>query len=547
MQDSSTIEKRSHRRKLKNRASLFLWIDSFQSSMSILCKNRIISNFFAESPMINSRLYWNGIFTMGILLLLSTYGCHKEDFTSNPADKIRIEQDTLRFDTVFTTIGSATRYLKIYNPNKDFIKIERISIPAGNVSDFRLNVDGIAKQSVENIEIGPNDSIYIFCDVTVDPNEPLTVSPFIKHDSILLEYNGNQELVHLIAWGQNANYYPQKNNKGQVSIIDLQGGSLIWNDPKPYILYGIVVIENGVLKIEAGTQIHAWGGLTKAEDSLGNVFFYNDGRLIIGSSARIEVMGTKDNPVVFQGVRLEAGFKDTPGQWAGIFIESESKGNILEFAVIKNNLLGIYIDSLADLKIFNTRIYNNSQYGILASSAKLLVENCLLYNQGQSSLFVRIGGEINCSYSTFANLGNSEPAIYLSNAQCIDFPFCGIVYKYPLSATFTNCIITGSDEDELWLAEDAFTSFTLSFQNCLYRIKELFLPFPNFESKYTQNCVNYKSLQKLFVDVTMDDFHLDSLSVAEKKAIPIPTILLDIDCKQRDVQTPDLGCFEKTQ
>ncbi|MBK9108363.1 MAG: right-handed parallel beta-helix repeat-containing protein [Saprospiraceae bacterium] len=497
--------------------------------------------------MLNRILYWNCIFTAGFLLLLSSYGCHKESFTSNPVDKIRIEPDTLRFDTVFTTIGSATRFLKIYNPNKDFIKIDRISILSGNASDFRLNVDGIAKQTVENVEIGPHDSIYLFCDVTVDPDEPLEASPFIKHDSILVEYNGNQELVHLIAWGQNANYYPQKSNKGQVSVIDLQGGSLIWNDPKPYILYGIVVIENGVLKIESGTQIHAWGGLTKAEDSDGNVFFYNDGRLIIGSSARIEVIGTKEKPVIFQGVRLEPGFKDIPGQWGGIFIDAESKGNILEFAVIKNNLIGIYIDSLAELKIANTRIYNNSQYGILSSSAKLVIQNCLLYHQGQSSLFVTIGGEIECNYSTFANLGNSEPAVYLSNAQCIDFPFCGIVYKHPLVANFSNCIITGSDEDELWLVEDNFVSFSPAFQNCLYRIKELLTPFPNFESKYTQNCMNYKSLQQLFVDFTKGDFHLDSLSVANGKAIPIPTLLLDLDCKPRDGQLPDLGCFEKIQ
>ncbi|MBK8955979.1 MAG: right-handed parallel beta-helix repeat-containing protein [Saprospiraceae bacterium] len=479
-----------------------------------------------------------------IFLVFAINACHQEEFSNDPGLMLKPELDTLTFDTVFTSIGSATRYFKLYNPNDEFVRIQSIYIPSLENSEFRLNVDGISSQKHEFIDIAPHDSIYIFCDVKVNPDDPVTISPFIKQDSIRIEYNGNVKIIQLIAWGQNANYVPQKSNKGQVSVIDLQGNTLVWNDPKPYVVYGIVVFENGVLQINAGTKIHVWGGLAKAKDADGNVFFYNDGRIIIGPTARIEVRGTKEQPVQFQGVRLESWFKDTPGQWGGIFINPGSTDNSFDFAEIKNNLIGIYLDSLASLKITNSRIFNNSQYGILSSTGILDIQNCLFYNQGQSGLFATIGGVINCAYTTFANLGNSEPALYLSNEQCIDFPFCQVVYKHPLVANFTNCIITGSDQDELWLVDNGQISFQAFFKNCLYRIKELLVPFPDFENKFTQNCILHNSLQKLFADPAMDDFHLDTLSVAEQKAVPLPNLLLDLDCKIRDAQLPDLGCFE---
>ena len=100
-----------------------------------------------------------------------------------------------------------------------------------------MNIDGNPGQSLRDIEIRPHDSVYVFCEVTINPNDPLEVSPFIITDSIVFETNGAKQRVILDARGQNSNYFPEKLNKGQASIIDLQGHTLVLYDPKPYIIY----------------------------------------------------------------------------------------------------------------------------------------------------------------------------------------------------------------------------------------------------------------------------------------------------------------------
>ena len=40
-------------------------------------------------------------------------------------------------------------------------------------SSFRINVDGIPSTTAVDVEIAPNDSLYIFGEVTVDPDQPV--------------------------------------------------------------------------------------------------------------------------------------------------------------------------------------------------------------------------------------------------------------------------------------------------------------------------------------------------------------------------------------
>jgi hypothetical protein len=41
-----------------------------------------------------------------------------------------------------------------------------------------------------------------------------------------------------------------------------------------------------------------------------------------------------------------------------------------------------------------------------------------------------------------------------------------------------------------------------------------------------------------------DDYHLDTMSVAEMKGIPLPGFTDDLDGNARDLLLPDLGCYE---
>lgn len=68
--------------------------------------------------------------------------------------------------------------------------------------------------------------------------------------------------------------------------------------------------------------------------------------------------------------------------------------------------------------------------------------------------------------------------------------------------------------------------------------------YPLFFSTLCLDCFEYNQGDILFEDIQMNDYHLDSLSIAEHKAIPITGITDDLDGVLRDNVQPDMGCYE---
>ncbi|HXL57670.1 MAG TPA: hypothetical protein VN958_15520, partial [Chitinophagaceae bacterium] len=95
--------------------------------------------------------------------------CKKESFITSTDALLFTSADTLHFDTIFTGTGSITQSFKIYNPNDQKLLLSRIEIAGGNTSVFKLNVDGAPGTSFSNIEIAPNDSIYVFVAASINP------------------------------------------------------------------------------------------------------------------------------------------------------------------------------------------------------------------------------------------------------------------------------------------------------------------------------------------------------------------------------------------
>ena len=75
----------------------------------------------------------------------------------------------------------------------------------GASSSYRINIDGDAGTSFNDIEIPAKDSIYVFAEVTVNPNAANL--PFIIEDSIEFLTNGILQQVQLNDYGQNANFF----------------------------------------------------------------------------------------------------------------------------------------------------------------------------------------------------------------------------------------------------------------------------------------------------------------------------------------------------
>ena len=496
------------------------------------------------------------LLAFALSLLCCVVACRKEiNFTTNQADKLTYETDTLAFDTVFTQVGSATRSFKVYNPNSQPIKISRISLTNKTNSRFRLNIDGEAAAEFRDIEIGAKDSLYVFAEVTINPDQPLSASPFVIDENLLFEYNSNTDTVVLEAFGQNANYLPFRGAGGTQTVLSNRGGFIFWNDPKPYVIYGILVVDSATLRISAGTKVYIHGAFAKTA----NGQFYNDGLIYFTRNARLIVQGTPQKPVVFQNDRLETEFKDTSGAWVGIFFEKGSQGNRIANTTIKGSIVGIQADSAAVIDMKNVKIHNTTSSGLIGVGARIKADNCLFYNNGGNAIQVEYGGDYQFRYCTMASsFRSSFEALSLSNSLCVEVNSAGQcikTIKFPLNATIENSIISGKP-DEIKLSDidpNDPNDFNYSFAHTLLRVEKLVQPlnqekgggFTDFFKNHTLNCDSLTTNAKIYRNINENNYRLDSASVALKKAKPLTEVPDDIDGNNRDTEKPNAGAYEK--
>jgi hypothetical protein len=483
-----------------------------------------------------------------LALLFPLSNCQKESFTTNTEDKIEFSTDTLRFDTVFTELGSATRILKIYNPHKKSIRVTKIYLEKGAQSRFNLNVDGLPGDEHLNLEIAPNDSMYVFVEVTVNPNAPLSSSPFVLAENLLFETNGNLQTVVLEAWGQNAVYLPSRFSAGNVNGYGCDGGEWIWDDPKPYVIYGVLVINNCTVRIPAGARIYVHGGLAKSIDpDTGEKFRYNDGFLAFVGNGKLVIEGTKEKPVIFEDDRLEPEFDEEAGQWTGIWLQAGTTGHNIDHCIIRNSIIGVRVDSAANLNIRNTQIYNTAGSGLIGVHANIRADNCLFYSNVGYAIQLEYGGDYVFNYCTAASYGVDGEALRMGNALCLD-EGCEQYVAFPLRARFNNCILFGNRADQINLFDRVNDplQFNYKLANCIVRVKDLIKDnaFPDFFNQ-CDPCLNLASQDTIFLDPNAYEYRLDTLhSKANKYGRPISGITQDLDGKTRDPEKPDVGCFE---
>ena len=480
---------------------------------------------------------------LSIALLLSF--CQKEKFTTDPADKLEFSTDTLRFDTVFTQVGSATRFFKIYNRHKESIQIGKIYLENGANSRFNLNIDGISGDAQENLEIAPNDSMYVFAEVTINPNDQN--SPFVVTENVVFETNGNVQTVVLEAFGQNANYLPSPFGAGGVVGYGCNGGEWVWDDPKPYVIYGVLVIDSCTVRIPKGTRVYVHGGLGKFVDNEGVTQRYNDGFLAFVGQGKLIVEGTQEEPVIFESDRLEPEFEEEAGQWTGIWLQSGSTGHSIDHCIIRNSIIGVRADSAVSLTLRNTQIYNTASSGLIGIHANITAENCLFHSNTGFAILLEFGGNYRFDYCTVGSYGVDGEALRMGNALCLDAG-CETYLANKLTARFQNCILMGSRNDQITLFDrlDDPSMFDYELKNCIVRVRDLIkdTAYPDFFD-HCQPCINATSQDTIFLDVNKRDFHLDTLnSIANRYAVPIPGIVKDLDNKDRDAVTPDAGCYE---
>ena len=149
-------------------------------------------HYFVVISQIRDLIMYKYFWTILFLSVIAFSSCKKDRiFSSNDFLKLSFSNDTLSFDTVFTTIGSSTRALMIYNHNNENLKINSIKLAGGNSSPFSINIDGESGVDFNDMEIYSKDSLYIFVRVTIDPND--SDNPFFVEDQLIFETNNNKQ------------------------------------------------------------------------------------------------------------------------------------------------------------------------------------------------------------------------------------------------------------------------------------------------------------------------------------------------------------------
>ncbi len=455
------------------------------------------------------------------LLVLLFFSCRKEGFITSPDARVSLSADTLHFDTVFTTAGSVTQFFMVKNENDRKLLISSIRVMGGAGSVYHINADGTPGPEINDLELGANDSTYVFVNLSINPSAGAL--PFVVRDSVRIAYNGTEQFVQLEAWGQNAHFFRNK-------VIS---STETWTNDLPYVILGSLQVSNtGSLTIEKGCR----------------VFVHADAPLIIDGTLRVN--GEKDSidRVYFRGDRLDLPYADFPASWPGIFFTSTSRDNQFQYAVIKNAYQAIALQdpsvSANPKLILNECIIENAyDAGILALNSAVQARNCLVSNCGKNLVLVKGGQHLfeHCTIASYSNtyLIHKDPVLLLTNFVAVN----NVPVTADLNATFRNCIFWGDNgtvENEVAVLKSGTGPFSVTFDHNLWKQTQ--------EPSGINSISNLNNQAPMFDSINTSknyyDFRLKAGSPLLDKGVS-SSVLIDLDGKSRPVGLPDLGCYEK--
>lgn len=449
-------------------------------------------------------------FIVSFVLVITS--CTKDKFATGK-DVFLLTSDTaVHFDTVFTSVGSVTQHVKLFNINDQKLRLNNVQLMGGASSFFKINVSGTPGTQFTDVDIAKGDSLYIFVSVNINPS--LQTLPFIIEDSIRIDYNGNTQFIKLDAYGQNAHFLR--------SAVITQNTT--WTNDLPYVLLDTFAVAKGaVLTINKGAKIYCHA---------------NTPLTVEGS---LQVNGSDDSTgaITFLNDRLDAPYSQQPGTWQGIYFTAGSRNNVLTNAVIRNALQGIAADNGSFITLNECKIDNCAEAGIIAYNSNVTATNCLVSNCSYA-VYATAGGHYAFTHCTLAAystqyLFHQYSALTLSNSSDDGSE------AHLLQAEIENCIVYGDDggiADEVSVRNDSRAAFTASFDYTLYKS-----PADNADITY-HNCL--ANADPLFAGIDKEnnsfDFHLSAgspcIDAGKKTAVTI-----DLDGNLRS-EIPDIGCYE---
>ena len=459
-----------------------------------------------------------------------------DKWTTSPSARLTMSEDTVAFDTVITSQGSATKTLVVSNTGDRGLRISRIALGQGSLSPFHVNVDGqyLYNGVGEDFEVRRQDSIYVRIEVNLPVQDSDDISDFEDELLFTLE-SGTQQRVVLTAQG--------------MDVIILRGETITEDRTldarRPYVIYDSLVVAPGAT-------------LTLPEGC--TLMFHDQTSLLVHGT--LLANGTLARPVTLRGDRTDRMFPylpydNTPNRWGGLHFFADSRDNELTQCDIHSGNYGIVCDSTAVTE---------------DSPLLLLMQDCVVHNVGGPGLqfthcrtqvvgtqvsntlghCVQISGGahtfIHCTLAQFYPLSaNRGDALNLGDMEGSD-NFRPLLWAY-----FLNCVVTGYADDVVMgnFSENTLPDVDFLFQNCLLRTV-------NSDADARFQSVTYDNPDSLEVSgrdhfVLFDtenflyDFAPDSLSAIRGLAEPEYSRLFPID--RRGVSRladgkPDAGAYE---
>ena len=504
-----------------------------------------------------------------VLSCLLTFlpGCEPKEDLVQTTGRLEFNQDTVLFDTVFTTIRTVTKRLWVYNRNSGAVKTD-ISLGGTAGTTYSLIINGDAGSAQSGVLIRGNDSVQVLVRAVLGDNGQATVpKKFLVTDQVNFRTNGNEQNVKLVAYGQNAYFHR----------ADLILTNTTWATDKPHVIinasrkigqntfvFGVLVGENITLTIPKGARIYSHAGAYLQVDGTLRV---NDD-FVPGTGATDTVKANNPNIVRFQADRLETEYTDIPGQWGGIVFTATSHDNRISYAEIKNSTFGALLynpEALVqhpDLTLTNTVIRNipgsnisfanataSAGGGVISYSGDLKATNCLFTNCGEYAV-AGIGGAYNFNFCTFANY---SPAFRRETAS-LSFTNdrADGKAKVSLSLSLRNSILWGSNlgpgtiDEELYLKNFTEYAGSISIMNSLLRTKD----YASIPAIVGAAGVNLLNVDPLFVRTALissrPDYTLQAASPANTpRRMPAGDVpLVDLRNLRRSQTQPTLGAYE---
>lgn len=311
--------------------------------------------------------------------------CRDERISDDPSLQLRLSVDTLRFDTVFSGMGTATMQVMLRNPHGNAMRIDRVwQDSTGDNRFFYLNVSGETDLSrLDGMTLRGGDSLYIFARVAVDArNED---NPYLLEDALHFSANSHVTTLRLEAYGQDVHLIRSISKRTDTT-------DYTFTAKRPYLIFDTLHLS-GTTTMQPGARL----------------YFHSGTGLVIDGEWKAE--GSETQPIILVGDRIDRLFEHVPyaycaGGWTGVRMTPQSQCR-LKYTQILSAENGIRADSAQSILLEHCRIHNHSQHALAFNGCKEVEINyCEVSNAAAYLLYLAGTGSCKADHTTFASYFN---------------------------------------------------------------------------------------------------------------------------------------------